>query len=399
MCLTKITYYSCKCVESRREVWCPLPKPACPESLKYPETKTLERPCPQHGGRARNDAPTFQERWSAPRETKPSNITFRQQVIPKTPLSPVSPVSEFVWSSPGSYNSYPIYSEPISYPTISESVTYPTLPQHGASQFPNPQVTPPNNSSGRHQGSSRRGRPGSGGRRSTGNANRQSEMSATVNPRVDLPRINMPGRNRSSMYNLNSLREHQAREASSSPPPPVPALPQTTGIRRSNANASRRPAPIDTSVWRLNTRRTSLRQGAVAKPRSPRSHISPRTAAQGQHQASIRSYREALGVAQRWVATLHGPWTAEAFRCQPCIACLQYADQHTLWLEFERRQAQGGVRRERDAQRVLNFSWGRGGGGQHVYGAYQATDDQSRDRYHRAPKKTSNNASSGCEVM
>lgn len=402
MCLTKITYYSCKCVESRREVWCPLPKPACPEQLRDPVVKVLGKPCLRHGGRgARDDAPTLQKRWSPARVNKPSNIPSRQYSALHSPLSPVSPVSsEAPWPATGS--STPGF---VSYPALSEEpVSYPTLPRNGATQFPTTQDSlisnTSANASGRRSGSSAAGRrPGSSGRRT--NTKRYSGMSATVNPAVDLACINMPGRNRSSMYNLNSLAEQIALGELSSPPLPVPVLPPQPGGPKRTNNATRRPAPIDTNVRQFNTRRTSPRQGAVAKPRS----VPPRVAArpfttpptQAPYAAEPTSYRDALAAASRWVSSLHGPWTPEVFACQPLIACLRPADQAFFWQEFEKRNYADGVAAALAAARQHSNR-----GQQQVCGNRRPVQDQHRDPPRRggSGRKTGpDNASSGCEVM
>lgn len=377
MCLTKLTYYSCNCLESKKEVLCRLPKPACPENLKFPETKNLEKACPHHSRGASDNAPTVQQRWSPARETRPNNITFHQQPLATTLLSPVSPISEFKWPSSDVSNSHPVYPSqpyPTRYPSYSQA---PTGNRSGSG-------------SGRHPANSghRQSSTTSTSRRAT--PSRNPGMSANItNAMFDLNEINMPGRNRDSMYNLNSLCEHQARNPPS-PPPPVPALPAGSGFmlhRTNNANKARQPARIDTNVWHLNSKRTEPQAGAVAKPRSPKSRISPRTAALAQQQALVRSYREALSEARRWTSTLHGPWTSDAFCSQPCIANLNPSDQQALWTEFQQRQ-----RRGHNTQRSTGAFWGRGGGG---------GGGQNRDHHTGRSKKSNQNGSSspGCEVM
>lgn len=347
MCLTKLTYYSCNCLESKKEVLCPFPKPACPENLKFPETKNLDKECPYHSQGASDNIPTVQQRWSPARETRPNNITFQHQPLATTLLSPVSPISEFKWPSSDVSTSHPVY----------PSQPYPT-------QYPSYSQAPTGNRGGSGSGSGNGRHPANSGhrqsfttstsRRST--PNRIPGMSATITNAVfDLNEINMPGRNRDSLYNLNSLVEHQARNPPS-PPPPVPAIPARSGFmlhRTNNVNKARQPARIDTNVWHLNNKRTESQGGAVAKPRSPKSRISPRTAALAQQQALLRSYREALTEARNWASTLYGPWTSDAFCSQPCIASLTPSDQQALWTEFQQRQGH-------NTHRSRGASWARG---------------------------------------
>ena len=388
-------------------MWCPLPKPACPEQLREPVVKTLAKPCLRHSGRGArdDDAPTFQPRWSPARVNKPTDMPSQQYYPLQSPLSPVSPLSsEAAWpgagpSTPGS----------ISYPELSpEPVSYPTLPHQGSTQFAITQDSPTNNTSGstsgRRAGSSGAGRrPGSAGRRTNATMKRYSGMSATMNPAVDLARINMLGRNRSSMYNLKSLAEQIAKGEIASPAPPVPAVPPQTGggLKRTN-NVTRRPAPIDTSIRQFNTHRTSPRQGSVAKPRTVPARIAarpfPNPPAQAPVAAQPTTYRDAIAAATRWISTLHGPWTPEVFVCQPPIACLRPADQQHMWQEYEKRNYDAGIAAALAAQTNTRMQ----GGYQQVYGSNnRPVQPQHRDPRRGSPSRKTkpDNSSSGCAVM
>ncbi|KAK5062627.1 hypothetical protein LTR84_004700 [Exophiala bonariae] len=372
MCLTKITYYACGCFESKREIWCPLPRPACPEKLKYPETRTLAFRCPQHdtlGFNRKRGSPTEAERWSP---IRPNSMSFQQQPLENSSLYLATPDLHSQWSA-----------------------------------LPN--IPPPS--------SSRNSRSGNGS--GSGNGQRRQSKpltSARIEDALnDFKDMNMPVRNRESMVGLYSLREHEAEQMAADAPP-VPSLPPGFGNtlqRTNNATKSHhrrqqnqhQPTHIDTSMWHSSTKRTHPQRqnsGGVTKPFSPKSRISPRTAALAQQQAKIRAYREALTNARRWAASVHGPWTADAFFNQPWILALNGADREMLWSELRNRLARGEMQRDR-------LRWGRGGHGADTGSAHQGYtsnqnqmfEDQGRERRFGRSKRSNRkvDSSSGCRVM
>lgn len=252
-------------------------------------------------------------------------------------------------------------------------------------------------------GSGRSGN-GSGGRgrvRSSGRRQSKPLVSARIEDALgDLEEMNMPVRKRESMVGLFSLREHEARQMAEDAPP-VPPLPTNLLHRTGNVTKVKNrqyqhtPPAIDTSLWHSSAKRTQPQRqnsGGVTKPFSPKSRISPRTAALAQQQATIREYRENLCDARHWVASLYGPWTRDAFFSQPCIAALNNADRQMLWSELQQRAARGQMQRDRGR-------WG--DSGHDGYGSHQVFEDQSHGHRHARSKKSSRkeDSSSGCLVM